>query len=210
MFKNTAGQKLTVFAYDSTTNAPKSGDAANITAYRDLDDGGVTVLADTSATEKDATNAKGYYIFDLAQGETNGDKILYSAKSATANVVVLAVPSVIYTVPPAFTGLLIASGIVSADVVKLNAVAQSAINLERLAAGMFVGSVTGAATVNSLIDSALTQAVADWWVGRVIIFLTGGIPKQVATITAFNPATDMLTFTTVTTAPSAADTYIIV
>lgn len=210
MFKNTASQKLTVFAYDSTTNAPKTGDAAQITAYRDLDDGGVTVLGDTSATEKDSTNAKGYYIFDLTQGETNGDKILFSAKSSTANIVVLAVPPVVYTVPPNFSALLIASGIVSADVVKLNAVATSAALLERLAAGMLTGSVTGAATANSLIDSTLVQATADWFVNRVLIFLTGGIPKQAAVITAFDPALDKLFFTTVTAAPGAGDTYIII
>ncbi len=100
MQKNTSGQKLTVFAFDATTNTPKSADAANITAYYDLDDAGVTVLTDTSATEKDATNAKGYYIFDLAQAETNGNKILFSAKSSTANIVVIAVPAVVYTVAP--------------------------------------------------------------------------------------------------------------
>ncbi len=102
MLKNTAGQKLTVFAFDATTNLPKSADAANITAYYDLDDAGVTVLTDTSATEAEATNAKGYYIFDLAQAETNGNKILYSGKSTTANVVVIAVPAVVYTVPATF------------------------------------------------------------------------------------------------------------
>ena len=104
MFKNTASQKLTVFVFDSTTSLPKTGDAANLTAYRDLDDGGVTVLTDTSATEKDATNAKGYYIFDLTQAETNGDKILFSCKSATANMVCIAVPAVVYTLPA--TGIL--------------------------------------------------------------------------------------------------------
>jgi len=93
MFKNTASQKITVFAFDVTTNLPKSGDAANITAYRSIDDGTVTVLADTSATESDATNAKGYYVFDLTQAETNGDKILFTAKSSTANIVVIAVPA---------------------------------------------------------------------------------------------------------------------
>jgi len=105
MFKNVASQKLTVFAFDSTTNLPKSGDAANITAYRSLDDGTVTVLGDTSATEMDSTNAKGYYVFDLTQAETNGDKILFSGKSSTSNIVVVAVPAVVYTVPANFSTL---------------------------------------------------------------------------------------------------------
>jgi len=128
MFKNVASQKLTVFAFDSTTNLPKTGDAANITAYVDKDDGGVTVLGDTSATEKDSTNAKGYYIFDLTQAETNGDKLLFSAKSSTSNIVVIAVPAIVYTVPPNFTALSIdSSG--RGDIIKINGTSQTAKDL---------------------------------------------------------------------------------
>lgn len=100
MFKNVGGQKLTVFCFDATTNLPKTGDAANLAAYVDKDDAGVVALGDTSATEKDATNAAGYYAFDLAQAETDADKLLFSAKSSTANVVAVAVPAVVYTAPP--------------------------------------------------------------------------------------------------------------
>ena len=109
MFKNTASQKLTVYAFDATTNLPKTGDAANLTAYVSKDDGTVTALTDTSATEQDATNAKGYYIFDVSQSESNADKLTFSCKSSTANIVVLAVPSVIYTRPPNFSSLSIDS-----------------------------------------------------------------------------------------------------
>jgi hypothetical protein len=99
MFKNVASQKLVVFAFDSTTNTPKTGDAVNLTAYVSKDYGAATVLGDTSATEIDATNAKGYYLFDLTQAETNADTLAFSAKSATANVVVIGVPAVVFTAP---------------------------------------------------------------------------------------------------------------
>lgn len=98
MFKNVAA-KFMVFAFDATTNVPKTGDAANITAYVSKDYGTVTVLADTSATEMDATNAPGYYLFDAAQGETNGDCLMVSGKSSTANIKILGAPAVIYTRP---------------------------------------------------------------------------------------------------------------
>ncbi len=104
MFKNYAGQKLTVYAFDATTNLPKAGDAANITAYVNKDDAGVVALADTSATEIDNTNAKGFYTFDLAQAETNADKLHFTVKSLTANVVVQASPPVMYTTPPPDVG----------------------------------------------------------------------------------------------------------
>jgi hypothetical protein len=70
--KNVGSQKIIFFAFDSTTNTPKTGDAANITGYISKDFGAVTVLGDTSATEMDATNAKGYYLFDVTQTNTPG------------------------------------------------------------------------------------------------------------------------------------------
>lgn len=110
MFKNVASQKLIVFAFDSTTNLPKSGDAANITAYVSKDYGTVTVLGDTSATEMDATNGKGYYLFDLTQAETNADTLLFSAKSSTANIVVIGSPATVMTNPASFTSSVAQTG----------------------------------------------------------------------------------------------------
>lgn len=107
MFKNVASQKIAVFAFDTTTSAPKTGDAANITAYISKDWGTVTALGDTSATEMDATNAKGWYLFDLTQAETNADALLVSGKSATANVSV--VGSLIFTTPPNFSTMVLDS-----------------------------------------------------------------------------------------------------
>lgn len=98
MFKNVAA-KFIVFAFDATTNVPKTGDAANITAYVSKDYGSVTVLGDTSATEMDATNAPGYYLFDAAQAETNADCLHISGKSSTSNIKVIGAPAVLYTRP---------------------------------------------------------------------------------------------------------------
>lgn len=119
MDKNTAGQKIRVFAFDSTTNLPKSGDAANITAYISKDFGAVTALGDTSATEDDATNAKGYYLFDITQTETNADDVLISAKSSTSNIVVVGAPARIRTTPAGLGDLLIANSAVAANVTRL-------------------------------------------------------------------------------------------
>ena len=108
MFKNVASQKIQLFAFDTTTGAAKTGDAANITAYVSKDHGTVTVLADTLATEMDATNAPGVYVFDVAQGETNANELTFSAKSSTSGVAI--VPRLISTDPPNYTAMGIASG----------------------------------------------------------------------------------------------------
>lgn len=101
MFKNKNSQKITFLVLDTAANVPKTGDAANLTAYVSKDDGAVTVLGDTSATELDATNAPGLYSFDLTQAETNADKLVFSGKSSTSGVRVI--PLLLYTTPAAFT-----------------------------------------------------------------------------------------------------------
>lgn len=101
MFKNVAGQTITLLAIDSATNLPKTGDAANITAYVKIGTGLVTVLGDTSAAEDSSTNAKGLYTFDLTQAETNGDTLQFSGKSSTSGVTI--VPQIISTIPASWT-----------------------------------------------------------------------------------------------------------
>ncbi len=105
MQKNVASQKLIVFAFDSTTNLPRTGDAANISAYVDIDFGGVTVLGTNTATELDSTNARGYYSFPLAQAETNGNTLLFTARSSTSNIVVVGAPAAVFTTPANFAAL---------------------------------------------------------------------------------------------------------
>lgn len=117
MFKNVAS-KITFFVFDTTTGLPKTGDAANLTAYVSKDYGAVTVLADTSATEDDSTNAKGMYTFDVAQTEANADQLKFTCKSSTSNIV--CVPQFVATTPNRFSTMVIdAAGLVDSTVVKV-------------------------------------------------------------------------------------------
>lgn len=128
MLKNSA-TKLTVYCWDATTGLPKTGDAANLTAYVSLDfDASPDALTDTSATEVDSTNAKGFYRFDLTAGETNGDINLYTCKSSTSNIVCVCVPALVHTLPttgvlaPATAGRTLvvdAAGLADANAVKV-------------------------------------------------------------------------------------------
>lgn len=118
MFKNQASQKIALFAFTTATGAPKTGDAANLTAYLSKDYGAVTALTDTSATEMDATNAPGWYLFDVSQTESNGDELLFTGKSSTSGVTVVGRP--VTTVPIRFTTLAIdAAGLADANTVKV-------------------------------------------------------------------------------------------
>lgn len=95
MQKNVASQKWTVFAFDLTDNTPKTGDAANITADVFID-GVVNAVDDTNPTEL----AHGYYEFDMAQAETNGDYLTMDPVSATGNIQVIGVPGALWTTAP--------------------------------------------------------------------------------------------------------------
>jgi hypothetical protein len=97
MLRNVASQKYRVFAWDATTGLPKTGDAANISAYITKDDGTPAATNDAAPTEASSTNEPGYYDFDLTQAETNAAKVSLSPKSSTSNVVVVACPPVVYT-----------------------------------------------------------------------------------------------------------------
>ena len=89
MYRNVASQKVEVFAFDYSTGAPKTGDAANITVYVQKDHAAPAVLTDTSATEIDSTKAPGWYQFDVSATETNADELLFTGKSTTSNVTIV-------------------------------------------------------------------------------------------------------------------------
>ena len=82
MQKNVSGQKWMVYAWDTTDDSPKIGDAENITATLQIDGGTATALRDTNPTEL----GDGYYTFDITQAESNGDLLLLISVSATANI----------------------------------------------------------------------------------------------------------------------------
>ncbi|HUX15964.1 MAG TPA: hypothetical protein VMW52_05790 [Phycisphaerae bacterium] len=96
MWKNTAGQKWTVFAFNRTTNAPVTGDAANITAKINKGWAGYNAVADAHPAEQES----GYYEFDLTQAETNADTLSLIPVSEAGDAVVIACPAVIFTVDP--------------------------------------------------------------------------------------------------------------
>jgi hypothetical protein len=88
IYRNVASQRIGVFAYDSTTGAAKTGDAANITAYISLDFAAPAQTNDVNPTELDAVNAPGWYVFDLTQAETNAEVIVIAPVSATADILI--------------------------------------------------------------------------------------------------------------------------
>jgi hypothetical protein len=162
MFKNTAGQSVTLSAFDASTGLQKTGDSANMVFYVSKDDGAVTAISSNSGvpTESDATNAKGDYKIAVSQTETNADKLRFSGKSSTSNIVVVA--QTIYTVPANFTTLSV-DGSGRVDVIKVNGTSQTARDL-----GASVLLSTGTGTGQLDFTSGVVKANATQWLGGTI------------------------------------------
>jgi hypothetical protein len=103
LYKNVAGQYVSVRAWDNAAGDWKTGDAANISAYICKDAGTPAATNDTNPSEVDATNMPGLYRFALTQAETNADLFEMVPKSSTADVVVEGVS--IHTTPGSNAGI---------------------------------------------------------------------------------------------------------
>lgn len=169
MQKNVSGQKILLFTFDYSTNAPKTGDAANLTAYVSKDGGAVTVLTDTTATEMDATNAKGWYSFDVTQTESNADELVFTGKSSTANVSV--VGRALTTTPASFTSFVTPTG-ASVNATQLGGATVTATTSVTFPASSTVATTTGAV-------GSVTGAV-----GSVTGNVGGNVVGSVASVTA--------------------------
>lgn len=215
MFKNVA-TKIALFAFDTTTGAAKTGDAANLTAYVSKDYGAVTVLTDTTATEMDATNAKGWYLFDVAQTEANADALLFTAKSSTANISV--VGQYVHTTPNRFTTLVIdAAGLADANTVKIGPTGSGTAQTARdIGASVLLSSGTGTGQLSITsgiakvdVDTIKTNPVVN---AGTVTFPTGATLASTTNITAgtVTTATNVTTVNglaanVITAAATAAD-----
>lgn len=188
MFKNVASQKIVFVAWDSATGLLKTGDAANLTAYVSKDAGAVTVLTDTSATEMDATNAKGCYSFDVSQSESNGNMLLFTCKSSTSGIQLD--PVLAFTVPANFTALVIdSSGLADANMVKSGPTGS--------------GTAQTARDLGANIDAAISSRMATYT--QPSGFLAATFPTGTVANTTNITAGTITTVTNLTNAPTSGD-----
>jgi hypothetical protein len=78
---------------------------------------------------------------------------------------------------------------------------------------MLDSQITGTAdsgTTTTMVDSARTEADADYWAGSWIMFTSGTISGQTRLITGFTPGTDTITFAPATTQAVSTNTYEII
>lgn len=109
LYRNRPGQKARILAIDTATGLPATGVGASLALFVSKAHAAPAALADTTATEVDPDKAKGAYLFDLAQAETDGYPLDFSGTSSLDGIEV--VPLTVYPVTINAT-----SGLPSVDV----------------------------------------------------------------------------------------------
>lgn len=106
------------------------------------------------------------------------------------------------------------SGILSVNATQLAGSSTAATNLSGSAVTIALGTVDTAGfspTTSAFETSSITEATADHFVGRIVIFRSGALLYQQALITAYalNSGRGKFTVTTMTDAPANGDTFAI-
>lgn len=108
--------------------------------------------------------------------------------------------------PAALTG----AGNMKTDALAVNGSTTAAARLALSAARIVSGAAVAGTLSTTQMTTDLTEATDDHYNGRIVIWTSGVLVDQAAEITDYTGSSKMLTYTTITEAPSAADTFIIV
>jgi len=102
------------------------------------------------------------------------------------------------------------SGRMDADVGAISTSTAAADNLEASAEIIIIGAAEAGTLSTTQMTTNLTEATNEHYNGRIVIWTSGVLLGQASDITAYLGSTGRLTYTAVTEAPSAADTFVIV
>ena len=100
-----------------------------------------------------------------------------------------------------------------AGAVSAAAIATGAIDADALAADAsteirsLASGTADSGSTTTMVDAARTEADTDYWAGQIIVFTSGTLLGQARQITAFNAATDTITFAPATTVAVLTHTY---
>jgi hypothetical protein len=107
----------------------------------------------------------------------------------------------------------IAAASFTAGAIDANAIATDAITSAELSTTAvteiraLASGTSNSGTTTTMVSATRTEADTDYWVGQMLVPTSGNIAGQARYITAFNPATDTITFAPATTQAWATQTY---
>jgi hypothetical protein len=110
---------------------------------------------------------------------------------------------------PALLPVALVGGRMDSNVSAIGGDATAATNLAASALGIVSGACEGTPST-TVIQTDLTEATDDHYIGRIVVFTSGVAAGQASDITDYTGSTGTITVTALTTAPAAADTFVIV
>ena len=102
------------------------------------------------------------------------------------------------------------SGRMDSDIKAVDGNTTSAANLQKSTLTIVTGAAEAGTLSTTQMTTDLSEATANHYNGRALIWTSGVLFQQAAIITAYAASGGTLTYTTTTDAPSAADTFVIV
>lgn len=177
-----AGGHLALILEDTGTTLP--GTLTTIAAYLDTEI--AAILADTNELQTDWVNG----------GRL--DLLVDAILEDTGTTLDGRIPAALVT------------GRMSSDAVALSGSTTAADKLELSALSIETGAAAAGTLSTTQMTTTLTEATNDHYIGRIIIWTSGVLIRQASDITDYVGSGGLLTFTAVTEAPTAGDTFIIV
>jgi len=102
------------------------------------------------------------------------------------------------------------AGDVDSNIQSINGLTAGVAGLQTSASTIVTGAAEAGTLSTTQMTTDLSEATDDHYNGRVVIWTSGVLANQASDITDYLGSTGMLTYTAVTEAPSAADTFVIV
>lgn len=170
---------------------------AELDARTDAIDAALVIIDDFLDTEVAAIKAK----TDSLPADPADASDIATATTAIAGYIDTEVASILAAVDTEVAAIkVVTDALTSAGATKL-----------ALSAGTIVVGAAAAGTLSTTqMTTNLTEATDDHYNGRIIIWTSGVLINQATDITDYTGATKLLTYTAVTEAPTAADSFIIV
>lgn len=196
--KNTAFRAY--FDLRLNTGAVNSG-AAGLDSEVSLDGG---TFADCTNEATEVATSSGHYYLDLTAGEMNADCVVVQVKSSTSGAVTRSI-----TLYPQ------EAGDIKVDVQALNGSTAAAIAFALSAGLINVCTVTDVGftpTATQFETAILTDAAADYYKDRIVIFSTGGLQRQASRVVAssLQSGRTRLTVLSLTAAPANAVQFLLI
>lgn len=102
------------------------------------------------------------------------------------------------------------AGVPNVNTTEISGDATAADNLEEGATAIVVSTAKSGTLSTTAMSTNLTEATNDHYIGRTVIWTTGVLAGQASDITGYAGTNGVLTYSTLTEAPSAGDAFVIV